>query len=116
MDTEWTCHSGYDYEGSDHCPECGCEKYEMITCGWEPLPTYTAPDAVQFVEDMQSHGYAVEHYHGRSFWHGPAVRTDDEDGPDLQDVIRATSVKLQWDSMGYNEIVYPITGDVGELT
>ena len=28
MDTETTCHCGADYQGSDHCPACGCEQYE----------------------------------------------------------------------------------------
>ena len=82
------------------------------------LPTYTEPDAVQFVEDMERHGYPVEHYHGRFYWRGPAVRTDesgeDEYGlPTLQDVVRATDVKVQWDNMGHDWIVYPVNGDIG---
>lgn len=76
------------------------------------MKTYTREDCVQFVEDMASAGYEVEHYYGRYSWEGPAVRTSDY-GPDLQDVIRATSVKLQWDSMGMNEIVYPVQRDPG---
>ncbi len=35
-DTETTCHCGAAYNGSDHCPECGCEQYETINvrdCG-----------------------------------------------------------------------------------
>jgi hypothetical protein len=37
-DTETTCHCGTPYGPSDHCPECGCEQYEMIRCG------YVTPD------------------------------------------------------------------------
>lgn len=32
-DTETTCHCGAAYNGSDHCPECGCEQYESIIVG-----------------------------------------------------------------------------------
>ncbi len=42
----------------------------------EPLPTYTRSDAIQFVEDMLEADLIVEHYHGRFFWHGPAVRVN----------------------------------------
>jgi hypothetical protein len=31
-DTETTCHCGAAYEGSDHCPVCGCEQYESLGC------------------------------------------------------------------------------------
>lgn len=31
-DTETHCHCGSAYEGSDHCPECGCEQYESRHC------------------------------------------------------------------------------------
>lgn len=108
MDTEWTCHCGIDYEGSDHCPDCGCEQYEMVMCGWEALPAYTAPDALQFVDDMERAGLNVEHYHGRYWWHGPAVRVDD-----LQTAMMETRVPVQWDSMGMGYIVYPVNGDKG---
>jgi len=27
-DTEETCHCGANYNGSDHCPHCYCEKFE----------------------------------------------------------------------------------------
>jgi hypothetical protein len=29
--TEERCHCGAEFQGSDHCPECGCEQYES-TC------------------------------------------------------------------------------------
>lgn len=31
-DTETTCHCGAAYDGSDHCPACGCEQYESLAC------------------------------------------------------------------------------------
>ena len=61
----------------------------------------------QFVKDMEAVGYEVRDYHGRFFYHGPAVATREKDGPTLQDVIRATKVPVQWDNLGLDYIVYP---------
>lgn len=61
----------------------------------------------QFVEDMEESGIEWEDYHGRFMYHGPAVRTDENNWPALQDVIRATKVKLQWDNLAFDWIVYP---------
>jgi len=70
---------------------------------------YSNKECNQFVEDMEAAGYEVRHYEGRSFWKGPAVVTDNENGDTLQDVIRATDVRLQWDQMGRCDlIVYPV--------
>lgn len=41
-DTETHCHCTARYNGSDHCPECGCEQYESGDCGH----TTTADNAV----------------------------------------------------------------------
>ena len=61
----------------------------------------------QFEEDMAEADFDVRHYHGRSFWHGPAVETDD-----LQRAIRATTVRVQWDAMGRDGyIVYPVAAE-----
>ena len=44
-------------------------------------------------------------YHGRNYYHGPAVVCERDE---LQDVIRATTVTLQWDDFGKTGIiVYP---------
>jgi hypothetical protein len=46
-DTETICHCGAAYNGSDHCPVCGCEQYETITvrdCGHN-MPMYTVGTA-----------------------------------------------------------------------
>jgi hypothetical protein len=59
----------------------------------------------QFTADMELAGYEVRDYQGRFYYSGPAVEVDRNE---LQDVIRATSVPLQWDSMGKTGlIVYP---------
>jgi hypothetical protein len=63
----------------------------------------------QFVEDMENAGIEYDgEYNGRFFYHGPAVRTNEKGFPTRQDVIRATKVKLQWDNLGLDFIVYPI--------
>lgn len=59
----------------------------------------------QFVQDMKKAGHEVEHYRGRFFYEGPAVKCERDE---LQDVIRATQVKLQWDHLGRTGlVVYP---------
>lgn len=63
----------------------------------------------QFVRDMEIVGIEYEEYKGRFFYHGPAVRTNENGFPTLQDVVRATKVKLQWDNLGKSDlIVYPV--------
>ena len=62
----------------------------------------------KFREDCEAEGMEVEDYRGRFYYEGPAVITSEDGWPTLQDVIRATSVKVQWDSMGRDDyIVYP---------
>lgn len=52
-------------------------------------------------------GYEVDEYHGRYAYVGPAVRID---ASELQDVLRATSVRVVWDTLGKNGyVVYPDT-------
>lgn len=68
---------------------------------------YLDPHYTKFIDDMESTGYAWEDYSGRYFYHGPAVRTDEENGPTMQEVISATTIPCQWDNMGYDYIVYP---------
>lgn len=62
----------------------------------------------QFVKDMEDVGIEYEEYNGRFFYHGPAVRTNENGFPTREDVIRATKVKLQWDNLGFDFIVYPV--------
>lgn len=57
-----------------------------------------------FTDDLEAAGYQVEPYRGRFYYHGPAVRIAKDE---LQDVIRATSLPLQWDQLGKGLVVYP---------
>lgn len=64
---------------------------------------YTNPKHKEFVRDMEKAGLEVKHYRGRFYYDGPSVMVENVD-----DVIRLTSVKVQWDSMGRDHIVvYP---------
>lgn len=59
----------------------------------------------RFEDDLERAGYDVEEYHGRWHYHGPAVRCDSSE---LQDVLRATVVRVIWDTLGKTGlVVYP---------
>jgi hypothetical protein len=62
----------------------------------------------KFIQDMEDAGFSVRDYAGRFFWKGPAVATSRNEGIDIEDIIRATDVKLQSDSLGLDQIVYPV--------
>jgi hypothetical protein len=62
----------------------------------------------KFVEDMEIAGISTVAYRGRFFWDGPAARSDQRNGPTLQDIIKKTAVPLQWDALNSNYVVYPI--------
>lgn len=72
-----------------HCAGCSERKYDNEDCS-------------HFVCDMEEVGLEVEHYHGRFFWEGPAVRVDN-----IQDALSHTKVPCQYDNMGLGYIVYP---------
>jgi hypothetical protein len=61
----------------------------------------------KFVSDMRVAGIVTAAYRGRFFWEGPAVRSNQQHGPTLQDIIGKTAVPLQWDARNSNYIVYP---------
>lgn len=67
---------------------------------------YTKSNHVKFVEDMKKARLDVELYHGRNFYHGPAVRV-----PSIQMVLSATQVSCVWDLMGQGFIVHPKASD-----
>lgn len=58
----------------------------------------------KFTQDMKKAGYTVESYQGRYFYDGPAVICERDE---FQDVLRATTVKVIWDSMGLGFVIYP---------
>jgi len=62
----------------------------------------------KFVEDMGAAGIVTAAYLGRFFWEGPAARSDQQNGPTLQDIVNRTTVPLQWDALNSNYIVYPV--------
>jgi hypothetical protein len=60
----------------------------------------------QFIKEVEEIGYEISLYHGRNFFHGPCIK-----GNDLQNMIRATSVQCNWDSLGLGFVVYPEISD-----
>ena len=73
------------------------------------MKQYTREDCINFINDMEKLNLEVNHYKGRFFWEGPSVVVEN-----LQKVLSNTKVKCQWDNMGFDFIVYPITSDKGE--
>lgn len=64
---------------------------------------YTNAKHLKFVQECEAAGFEVRHYCGRNFYEGPAVEHHD-----IQEVIRATSMKVVWDNMGKSDfIIYP---------
>lgn len=61
----------------------------------------------QFRADCEAAGMDVRDYQGRGYYDGPAVATDEDGWPTLQDVIRATTVTVRWDNLARDWIVYP---------
>jgi hypothetical protein len=60
-------------------------------------------DLCRFMLDMRRAGVRLRYYRGRYFWRGPAAFVDN-----LQQALRATSVRCQWDHMGLGFVVYPV--------
>lgn len=61
----------------------------------------------KFAKECDAKDMDVRHYNGRFYFSGPAVFTNEEGFPTKQDVIRATSMKVQWDNMAFDWVVYP---------
>ena len=59
----------------------------------------------KFREDMEAAEYPIIDYQGRYSYDGPAVLVEREEE---QDVIRATTVRLQSDSLGMRVVLYPV--------
>ncbi|MEK6371232.1 MAG: hypothetical protein AABO58_00915 [Acidobacteriota bacterium] len=82
----------------------------------EFLPLFRFPDHRRFIDDMRAARVPVHVYDGKSYYdkvlyYGPAVTTRDRIA--LQDVIRATTVRLQWHYVGrYGAMVYPAVNDL----
>ncbi len=77
----------------------------------ETLPNYTTEAARTFIREIDGE-FAVEHYVGYAMREGPAVRVDSPS--ELVDVIRLTTGRISWDTLGMGWIVYPDVHDTGE--
>ena len=97
-ETECVRCDGNGWIGENECRKCGGDGVTY---------TYDDPRYLKFVEDMRENGIPVQHYNGRWYYSGPAAVTNRHEDIDLQDIMRATQVRLQTDSMGLETIVYP---------
>lgn len=66
---------------------------------------YTKPEHRMFILDAEDNGYEIAIYHGRNYWHGPAVRLEAGDRGFI------TDVPVQYDGLGRGQIVYPAMSD-----
>ena len=82
-------------DGRCPSPDCSAAKDTIVR--------YSGPMST-FVNDMIEADLDVEHYQGRHRYEGPAVRARSRD--DYDEIIRATQVKTQEDSMGLGKIIY----------
>lgn len=78
---------------------------DLADLGWESERD-ESEDQRQFRGDMAVAGRKIRFYSGRYFYEGWATVAADFD--DIQAIIRATDVLLQWDQFGkHGYIVYP---------
>lgn len=62
----------------------------------------TGDKYIQFKKDMEKAGFRVRHW-DRNTYNGPAVFVPEEK---LQDVIRATELRLRWDTLITSYVIY----------
>ena len=78
-----------------------------------PLKTYSSPECVKFVKDMQMIKLELFHYKGRFSWAGPAVWVADNNG--LKKVLDQSPSQTQWDRVRDGYVVFPVRQDEGSL-
>lgn len=66
---------------------------------------YTDPNYIKFVEEMEEAGIPWLHYRGRFYYEGPSALTSDQISE--EDIIRASTGKMQKDNMGLDFVLYP---------
>ena len=80
------------------------------------MPRKTLTNAEQFTRDMERAGFEVEDFPTRRGDYLPAVHCTMggsrwyPDAPDVQDVVRATKVRLTWCGSGGLVVVMPVEG------
>jgi hypothetical protein len=53
--SERTCHCGAHFDGSDHCPFCGCEQYERYC---DAIAAANVPASQSWMPGQRSNSYA----------------------------------------------------------
>ena len=94
--------SYYQYEAQEYSKE---SSEELATLGWNAKVDESKTQR-QFRIDMSRAERDIRFYSGRYRYEGWASRAEDFD--DIQMIVRATKVTLQWDQLGKRGyIVYP---------
>lgn len=81
------------------------ERLDLLSSARDKIKNDSTTDYEQFLLDMAQAEEVVEDYERRFGDTRPAVRIDRP--VELQRVIRATSVPVEWDQLGMGLIVYP---------
>ena len=68
---------------------------------------YTMPEHIDFVQQVLDAGRKVTCYHGRYYYHGPAVTCDSMS----EMVSLGIQCPVQSDSLGYGSIIYSTVSD-----
>ena len=69
--------------------------------------TYTLPEHIDFVQQVLGAGRRVTCYHGRYYYHGPAVTCDS-----MSEIVSlGIQCPVQNDSLGYGSIIYSTVSD-----
>jgi hypothetical protein len=81
------------------------EEFQQIMRIVEGKSTYKMERYNRFWDEVRSLGREPYHYQGRNHFRGPAANVSSYD--EIQDIVRKTSMPLQWDNMGLGWVVYP---------
>jgi hypothetical protein len=102
------CHCGADREGSDHCPECGCEEYESVCDYVTPIQRFAQVGGARSADEVSAYLPSNYEVYGHRFPEGPSgrivilIRGKDEAGWTLDDYVIP---RLASGLMGCKEVV-----------
>lgn len=71
--TETHCHCGTHRQGSDHCPECGCEEYETV-CDYVAPNRFAAVTGARSADEVSAYLPSNYEVYGHRFPDGPSGR------------------------------------------
>lgn len=86
-------------------------RYFVKPDGWtdEHVSEVNSEIIDQFTKEVKKAGFKVQPYDGRFLYKGVAATTNEKiDGRSFIAIIRATNVRVNYESCGLNKIIYPV--------